>query len=128
MSRTLSNGYKLPEKGDLGSSWFPDLEFDIQRLNDHTHNGQDSNKLTIVSISVITQILSAGDFAIPEAPNDNVWRAEVECPAGVEIDKTNISFRDVTTKEKMYLKTEKIDETNFYVYSMFNINTEIVYG
>jgi hypothetical protein len=56
MSLTLSYGYKLPQDGDSGASWFDDLEFDVQRLNDHTHDGVDS---TLLSPAVITgQILN----------------------------------------------------------------------
>lgn len=39
---TLSYGYEKPQNGDTGDVFFPALERDIQRLNDHTHDGVNS--------------------------------------------------------------------------------------
>lgn len=39
---TLSYGFEKPVNGDTGDVFFPALERDIQRLNDHTHDGVNS--------------------------------------------------------------------------------------
>jgi len=126
MSTTLSNGYKLPENGDLGSSWFPDLAFDIQRLNDHSHNGIDSNKLTPTSTTLLTESLPADNFALDEATNK--YKALVSMPSGLRVDHTHVSFRDVVTKERIYLSAEKASINTFNVYSMYPLLVEVVYG
>ena len=126
MSTTLSNGYKLPENGDLGSSWFPDLEFDIQRLNDHSHNGIDSNKLTASSISLITETIALDAYTYDEISNR--YKAVIAMPSGLRVDTTNINFRDAVTKEKVYLSIEKASINTFNVYSMYPLLSEVVYG
>ena len=42
MSTTLSRGYKLPSSGDDSTTWMSNIEDNIQRLNDHDHDGTDS--------------------------------------------------------------------------------------
>ena len=42
MSTTLSKGYKLPSAGDDSTTWMSNIEDNIQRLNDHDHDGTDS--------------------------------------------------------------------------------------
>ncbi len=124
MSVTLSNGYKNPENGDLGSSWFPDLNFNIARLNDHSHNGTDSNKLNALSFSLLTDSIVSGDFTL----QTDIYRALKELPAGGTVDGVNISFRDATTKNKIYMSIEKVSSTSFYVYSIVPRDIEVVYG
>ena len=124
MSTTLSNGYKKPETGDLGTSFFPDLEDNIQRVNDHTHNGVNSNKLGPASVDLLVANVASGAFAIVGSE----YRTTVNAPAGISIDTTTVSFRDQTTKERIFLKMEKITTTSFYVYSMFALDIEVVYG
>ena len=124
MSVTLSNGYRKPENGDLGTSWFPDLAFNIERVNGHSHNGVDSNKLTATSFSLLTANLTSGDFSIV----GDKYRALVSVPSGVTVDGTNISFRDQTTKQPIYLDLEKVTNTSFHVFSILALDLEIVYG
>ena len=126
MSTTLSNGYKLPENGDLGSSWFPDLAFDIQRLNDHSHNGIDSNKLTASSITLLTETLSEEAFTLDAELNK--YKTLVAMPSGLRVDTTSINFRDVVTKEKVYLSIEKATVNTFTVFSMYPLLVEVAYG
>ena len=58
---TLSYGYKKPRSPDKGTIFWPALEFDIQQLNDHNHNGTNSAKLTAASSVVVTvSILNTG--------------------------------------------------------------------
>ena len=124
MSVELSNKYRLPETGDLGTSWFTDLEFNIQRLNDHTHNGDNSNKLTALSVSLITDTIASGDFTL----SGTVYRALETVPVGTTVAETNITFRDATTKKTYYLDTELVTATTYYVYSILPLDLEVVYG
>lgn len=124
MSVTLSNGYKRPESGDLGSSFFPDLEDNITRLNDHTHNGQNSNKLTALSFTTLTDNIASVEFALVGTR----YQRDVTVPTGLEVDTTKILFRDPVTKDVLYLEKERLTNTTFRVYSMFQIDVEIVYG
>lgn len=66
---TLSYGYKKPETGDRGSIFWPALEFDIQRLNDHNHDGSNTQKLLASSVLAISDtILAANWVAVAGQP------------------------------------------------------------
>ena len=124
MSLILSNGYKKPESGDLGTSFFPDLENNIQRVNDHTHNGVNSNKLTPLSFALITDTIDSGDFSLVS----DRYRSLETVPAGTSVAETTIAFRDATTKQTYFLDIELVTPTTYYVYSMFPLDLEVVYG
>lgn len=124
MSVVLSNGYKKPESGDLGTTFFPDLEFNIDRVNGHSHNGTDSNKLTPLSYTIFTAQVLSGDFSVV----GDEYRATVNLPAEINTDTTTIRLRDPSTKEFLGLRIEKQSTTQFYLFSMFAIDVEVVYG
>jgi hypothetical protein len=84
MSITLSYGYKKPQTGDKGSSWFPDLEHDIQQLNDHTHNGVTSAKIPTTNISPVKYVLS-GSWT-EDLPNQRWYK---------ELDLIDVNYSDV---------------------------------
>lgn len=120
----LSNGYKLPETGDFGSIWFPAIEDNIQRLNDHNHDGTNSNRLDASSITGQTSIINSGDFSL-QSPG--VYRALITLPSSMLVDSTNVTVREITTKEKIFLKTEKFSATQIYVFSNFVDNFEALF-
>lgn len=120
----LSNGYKLPETGDFGDVWFPALEDNIQRINDHTHNGTDSEKITTISTESVVQTISSGDFA---PSGDEFVAANITLAGGaVDVDKKTVQFRDPTTKEPVYLRYEKASQTEIDVYTNIVQNFEVL--
>jgi hypothetical protein len=121
----LSNGYQLPETGDFGSIWFPAIESNIQRLNDHTHNGSDSNKLSSSSIDAVTQTVLAASFAPTANPNE--FSASVTIPGAVLVDATNISLRDPTTKREIFAEIEKTSISQFNIITNFVQDFEVVF-
>lgn len=120
----LSNGYKLPETGDFGSIWFPAIEDNIQRLNDHSHDGIDSNKLSASSITSVVTTVASGDFIL-QSPG--LYRALITFPATMLVDSSNVTFRDLVTKEKVYLNTERFSATQVYVYTSFQDSFEALF-
>lgn len=120
----LSNGYKLPETGDFGDVWFPALEDNIQRVNDHNHDGADSETLDATAFEGITQTVLAGSFA----PSGDEFVASGVTLAGgsIDVDNKNIQFRDPTTKETMYLKWEKNTQTQIDIYTSFVQDVEVL--
>lgn len=62
MSDLLSKGYKRPNTGDPGSTWMPDEEDNITRLNDHTHNGTDSFLLNASLLTKDTSVAASGNW------------------------------------------------------------------
>ena len=120
----LSNGYKLPEDGDFGDIWFNALEDNIQRLNDHTHDGTDSERIPATSVFGIGGSVLTGAFSVQ--PNGE-FRALTNVPSGAEFDTTNIVFRDPTTKEQMHIRYEKFSVTQFYVFINIVQDVEILF-
>ncbi len=90
--QTLSYGYKKPETGDRGSIFFPALEFDIQRLNDHNHDGANSQKLVASSVQGIADtILAAGWAAVSGQPG--TYSQLVTMPPNTLFDDYGMDFR-----------------------------------
>lgn len=111
--QTLSNGYLLPETGDRGNTFFPALESNIQRLNDHSHNGSDSEKLTAEAITALIDSSSLIPANWSVQPN-GLYRAPVTMPGSLLFDTTSIELR--TNNKVLYADIEKITANTFYVY------------
>jgi hypothetical protein len=87
--QTLTYGYKKPETGDRGNVFFPALEDNIDRVNDHDHNGTNSAKLTTTSTDATRQTIAAGSWV--DQGND-VYRQTITMPSGLEFDNVKITF------------------------------------
>ncbi len=122
MSTTLSKGFKKPQTGDSGATFFPDLEFDIQQTNDHTHDGNDSQKLSITStLGYKDSSVGAGWAAVGDTYKKTVAIPAPLVSAGVTVDTINISLRDHSTGE-IYscLKIVRLSATSYDIYSIDN--------
>ena len=93
MSLTLSNGFKLPEDGDTGSSWFDDLEFNIQHVNDHDHDGVNSELLTAASITAQILNFASADWG---APTEGLYSQTKIIPSSLTYDNTMKEARDAS--------------------------------
>ena len=87
MSTTLSTGMKLelPDTGDKGSIWFPVLERNIVKTNDHTHNGTDAAKIVSTNVTAVTQSISSAGWT---NQTNGVWEQELTLP-------NNANYADV---------------------------------
>lgn len=111
--QTLSNGFLLPETGDRGGAFFPALESNIQKLNDHNHNGVNSEKLTAEALLALTDSSSL----VPAnwvLHSSGIWRAPVTMPGSLLFDESSIELR--TNNKVLYADIEKITANTFYVY------------
>lgn len=108
---TLSYGFKKPSAGDSGGVFFPALELNIQKLNDHTHDGLNTSKIQSTSISLVSaELLKTGWVAY-----NNGWRMEVDMPVGKLYNNSFILFRD-KNGHQLFLDVEKISDAKYYVY------------
>ena len=82
---TLSNGYLKPEDGDTGDAWFDALEFDIQRTNDHTHNGVNSSLLTGAAITAQILNFATADWG---SPTNGLYSQTKTIPGSLTYDNT----------------------------------------
>lgn len=87
---TLTNGFKKPQANDPGSIVFPAMEDNIQQLNDHTHDGTDSEKLPSSSVESVTQnILAAGWGALTAGH----YSQNITLPVEFSFDTVSMEFR-----------------------------------
>ena len=121
---TLSNGYQLPEPGDLGDLWFQALEDNIALINSHKHSGTDSEKIDASGILAITDTIDTADFGII----DGKYRYLTTVPVGFDTATAKISFKNPTTKTAVHLEIEVLSPTTFYTVTMIPLDVEVVYG
>jgi len=117
MSTTLTYGYKLPQDGDRGSTFFPDLAADIQQLNDHNHNGTNSAQLTIQAIAVTTQSILAAAWV---ATSGGTYKQTVTLPGSLTYDAISMEFRITSSKHIIYPTIEKVSGTTYDIYTNHN--------
>lgn len=90
--QVLTYGYKQPENGDRGSVFFPALNFDIQRLNDHNHDGTNSTKLTGIAIVSLSDSISSANW-VAVAGQTGTYSQIVTMLPGTLYDDYTPSFR-----------------------------------
>ncbi len=110
---TTTYGYLKPENTDTGDVIFPALATDIQKLNDHNHDGTNSAPLASKGVN----ILAVGWALAPIA--GGLYRQSVNLPTGFMYSQCEIWFK-LSTGEVVYPSVEKINETSFYVYTNDN--------
>lgn len=121
----LSKGYKKPQTGDFGDVWFPGLEDNIDLGNSHDHDGVDGEKIQAINLVASTTTVLAASFA---DQGDGYYRATVTVPGGGLVDNFVIAVKDPTTKEPISLKMEKLNSTQFYLFTNFVQNFEVYFG
>lgn len=107
----LSYGFKKPENTDTGDVVFPALQDNIQQLNDHTHDGQNS-----AFIAQARAQLSAGSWSAPPVPLAP-YSYTGSLPDGKTFDNTVIIFSNYTNGSIVPLDLEKTSDTEFTVYT-----------
>ena len=116
--QTLSYGYKLPANPDTGDQFFPAMEFNIQRLNDHTHNGVNSAPIASTQQSVLAASWAAAPIG------GGLYRQLVTMPVGFSYDTTNIWFK-ISTGEFVYPTVERVSASTYYIYTNDNTLTYV---
>lgn len=116
MATTLSYGYVKPATGDSGTTLFGYLEDNIQQLNDHTHNGVNSAKLTAASVTAVTQSVLAASWSATSQGN---YRQLVTLPGSLDYDEINILMKN-SSGHIVFPTIEKVSDTTFYVYTNDN--------
>lgn len=118
--QTLSYGYFKPETGDRGTTLFTALEDNIQRLNDHNHDGNNSSLLPAQNIQASSQTILAAAWDGTGLPTGH-YRQLVTVVAGFTFDGTNIGFRvSGNSGSYIYPTVERVTNTTFYVYTTDN--------
>ena len=115
---TLSYGYFQPKTGDRGVVFFSALEDNFQRLNDHSHDGNDSARLTSKSVTCVTQSILAVNWA---ATSGGTYKQSVTMPAGMLYNDFGIIVKLSTLRHIIYPTIEKTGASTYDIY--INDNT-----
>lgn len=121
----LSKGYKKPQTGDFGSTFFPALEDNIELSNSHNHNGTNGEK--VAGISLVGSSYTVLSAAFSDQGN-GYYRATVTVPNSLLVDNFTVTIKDPTTKDPVYLKIAKLSSTQYYIYTNFVQDFEVFYG
>lgn len=130
MSTTLSRGFKRPDTGDRGTSWFQDLSDDITQLNSHTHNGIDSEKVNVSAIVKQSQTLLNSAWGADLG--GSTYKQSVTMPAGLVFTDSQITFINVTGANLGTTIYPTVNQTGVSAFDVLvNDNTmtvRVVYG
>jgi hypothetical protein len=116
MASTLSYGFIKPATGDKGSVFWPALETDIQKMNDHTHNGSNSARISAAASTAVKQDVSAAGWTL----DSGIYSQTVTLPSaltsvGGTYDDYAIEIRNGSTGDRVFLQTRKVSSTSFAV-------------
>lgn len=119
MGAITTFGYFVPADGDRGQTLFDALEANWQRVNDHSHNGVNSAKLSSASIASTSQAISSANWALH---TNGLYRQLISTVGGLLYENYNLMFRDSSNGDHLFLDTEKVGASQYYVY--INDNTK----
>jgi len=121
MAITLPNGYIKPETGDRGNTFFKNLEDNIERLDGHTHDGQNSNRIPSRDLEKQTQTILADDWGTASGVGNQEFTQTITMPTDYIFDETQMIFKDVASGAILY---PEITRTNASEYTItMNDNT-----
>lgn len=129
MPTTTTYGYKKPINGERGSVFYPALNDNFQRLNDHTHDGVNSAPIPAANITKGSASILAASWVSLGGGN---YRQLVTTPSGVTVDNMIPKFFCTGGAEdghQILPSIEKVSSTTYYVYINDNTQTLTVkYG
>lgn len=123
---TLSYGFKKPQDGDKGPVIFPAMVLNIQKVNDHTHDGTNSARLPAQNFGTTKQTILAAAWDATALPAGH-FKQSVAIPAGFNFDDFVISFRD--SVGIIYPTIVRTSNTTYDIYTIDNTQDfTAVYG
>lgn len=105
----LLYGFKKPQNLDTGDVFFDAMAFNVQQINDHSHDGVTSKPLS----STTQSIASAGWAAAPIG--GGVYRQLITVPTGLSFDTCEVWFK-LSTGQVIYPSVERQSSTTYYIY------------
>lgn len=125
MATTLSKGYITPTNGDKVTFW-DQLNANFTRLNNHVHDGSDSQQLPLSALTRLTSTAPAANWVASGAPSP--WKQTITLPTTLSFDTTQIEIRD-STGDRIFTKIVKLTSTTFDIYVNDNsLTLTVLYG
>lgn len=124
---TTTYGYLNPSSGDLSkgvNGWMAQINFDISRLDGHTHNGVDSALLNIGALSSLTVVAPAASWVVSTGGAGlpaSGYMQTVTVPAAIsEINNFTVKFLQNSGGAKQYQPLQlfyaRLTATTFNLY------------
>lgn len=111
----LSFGFQNPQNGDPGSIYFPALNFDIEQLNDHTHDGV--NSALISGPSIAPTIFTAASANWTGTPGN--YAQQIILPLGFNLQESVMVVFDASGNV-VANNIDNVGGTEFTIYSPDN--------
>lgn len=125
MSITLSNGYQIPEDGDSG--WWDLLIANWTRMNGHTHDGVDSNKIPASNIEKGFSNIEAADWSADQG--GSTFEALVTMPDGYTFDNSIITVIDLDNGYQIFPTIGRVTENSLSIIVNDNtLNLKVLYA
>lgn len=116
MATLTPMGYKMPQTGER--NFFPHLEFNITRTDQHTHDGTNGVKINVKDLAKTTQTIPAANW-VAVAGKAGTFRQLVTLPLGSTVDEFTPKFYITGGAEdghQIYPSIEKASVNTFYIY------------
>lgn len=125
MGTTLSNGYKRPSAGD--TDWWDQQEDNIQRMNDHDHDGVTGEKIAARNVTKSTSTIAASDWGSDLGGSS--YSCTVSMPAGHEFDNAVFLIYDTDSGAQIQPTLTKVNATSFTLMVNDNtLNLKVIYA
>lgn len=107
MASVYTTGMKLeyPQTGDKGDVFFPILERDIEKINNHTHNGLNAAKISTTDIIKATVAIPSTSWT---AQVNGVWSQEVLIPNDANYADVYIMIKSAAG-DQLFLDVKPVD-------------------
>lgn len=113
MSTVLSKGFVKPQAGDLGQTWMPEHEDNIQQLNDHDHDGLNSQLIDAISLTKQTSVVLAASWVADGGGN---FSQVISVPAAIsEINNHLVKIYDQATGDFLNLGIERVSASSIRI-------------
>lgn len=120
-TENFTNGpYEIPDNKETGSSVFDKLEEFMERMATHTHDGSDSNTITLNIQKGVQDLEANGVDFTWTLVSPGKYRALVDVIAGSTFDDNvrTYYYREGSSEPKAFFPTvEKVSDLQYYLYS-----------
>lgn len=128
---TTTMGYKKPQTGDRGSTYFPALEYNIDRQDSHKHDGTDGVQINPKDLNhQVTSISSASWAAV--AGQAGTYSQTITMPTGYTMDLSLLQVWINGSPDdgaRIFPSIVKASSNTFTIYVNDNtLNLKVIYG
>jgi len=118
MSTTLTYGRRKPTDGDKGSTWFDDLENNIDLNDAHTHDGVTSAPIPSQNIAKNTSAIANASW-LPVSGQQGTYSQTISMPSGVTMANAVFKFQinnGANLGDVIYPTVQQISGTSYEIF------------